>query len=96
MGKKADDGDAAEDCEGFMNELRVQVTLPPGMAEVCRRSISIDSSHAGLRKTEVMFSCLGNKLELRVLAGDYSSLRAALNTYLRLITMCVTIIPLNE
>ncbi|OYT53914.1 MAG: hypothetical protein B6U72_04370 [Candidatus Altiarchaeales archaeon ex4484_2] len=96
MDKEADDGDAAEDCEGFMNELRVQVTIPSDIAEICRRAISLESSHAGLRKTEVMFSCSGDGLELRVLAGDYSSLRAALNTYLRLITMCVTIIPLNK
>jgi len=96
MDEEADDGDSAEDCEGFVNELRVQVSLPSDIAEVCQQAISCEPSPSGLGKTDVMFSCSGDGLELRVLAGEYSSLRAALNTYLRLIAMCSTIIPLNK
>ncbi|GEM_PF-4957973 len=96
MDEEADDGDGSEDCEGFMNELRVHVSLPSDIAELCRSALSVESSNVGLRNIDVMFSCSGDGLDLRVLAGDYSSLRAALNTNLRLINMCSTIIPLNK
>jgi len=96
MGKKADDSDAAEDRESPLNKLTVWVNMPPGCALVCQKSLAVDLKHPGSKKTDVKISSQGDELLLEIEAVNLSTLRAALNTYIRMINMCSTIIPVNQ
>ncbi len=75
-----------------MNRLELELTLNSDAAEICTRALSLESSHHGTKKSDVEFSYSGDKLKMIVSAEDLSTLRASLNTYLRLIIMCSTLI----
>ena len=70
-----------------MNMLRLEITLPSDVAEVCCQALELEASHTGTRKSDVFFSSTADGLEVSINAEDLSTLRASLNTYLCLILM---------
>lgn len=72
-----------------MNRLEVYLKIPAHAAEICRRSVEIETQSEALLRSKVELSCAGEGLKMTVDAADLSSMRAALNTYLRWISMCV-------
>jgi len=72
-----------------MNRLEVTLRIPAQAAEICRRSVEIETQSEALIRSKVDLSCDGVGLRMTVTSSDLSSMRAALNTYLRWISMCV-------
>ena len=72
-----------------MNRLEVTLKIPAHAAEICRRAVEIETQNEALLRSKVELSSDPQGLRMTVLASDLSSMRAALNTYLRWISMCV-------
>lgn len=74
------------------NELEVFLEVPSGIAGVCCESINIEAKSESLTRSTVDLSFEGDLLRLHVVSQDLSSMRAALNTYLRWIIMCCELV----
>jgi tRNA threonylcarbamoyladenosine modification (KEOPS) complex Pcc1 subunit len=71
-----------------MNELTVSVQVPEETAKAILKSIlpEIDSDGYGRSKVELTYN---KELILKISSPDLHALRAAANTYLRWLGMCV-------
>lgn len=73
-----------------MNHLRINLEMPREEAEICRKSLAIEAGE--VRKSKIDLSTCREGLRIEVEAEDLSSLRAAINTYLRWITLCINLL----
>ena len=71
-----------------MNTLEVVLKMPAEAAKVCCRSVGIETKSEALSRSSIELSSRGDRLTLLIKAQDLSAMRAALNTYLRWISMC--------
>jgi len=71
-----------------MNELLVSLKVKPEVARVCLDSIKpeIDADMHGRSTVELSYD---KELVLRISAKDLHAMRAAANTYIRWLDMCV-------
>ncbi|MFH1055956.1 MAG: KEOPS complex subunit Pcc1 [Candidatus Altiarchaeota archaeon] len=71
-----------------MNEFTVSIKVSEDVAKACLKSIKpeIDSDTYGRSKVELKYD---GELTLRIEAKDLHALRAAANTYLRWLDMCI-------
>lgn len=72
-----------------MNHLSVNVDVPEDVAMVCSNSIGVELKSEDLSKSTVRLSGSGRGLEFDVFADDLHTLRAAVNTHLRWVIMCL-------
>lgn len=79
-----------------MNYLTLHVPMSQNQAKVCLNAISPDCLHQGQSRSNVSFSVSSDGLKMDIEAQDLSSLRAAVNTYFRLIVLCLTLIYSNQ
>lgn len=75
-----------------MNELVVSITIPLHAARICRESIRMEAESEGLPRSKVDLSCIDDTLRFHIAAADLSAMRAAMNTYLRWINMCISLV----
>jgi len=71
-----------------MNELVVRVQAPDRQAEACLKSLGPELDSAVYERSSAELSYDG-ELVLRIKARDIHALRAAANTYLRWLDMCL-------
>jgi len=71
-----------------MNELVVRLQVPREAAEACLESIKPELGF-GVRERSSAELSYDGELMLRVRARDIHALRAAVNTYLRWLDMCL-------
>ena len=72
-----------------MNRLTVLLEIPKDAAETCCNAVGIEAGSAALQRASVKLAYEDNGLLVDISAQDLSSMRAALNTYLRWVGMCV-------
>jgi tRNA threonylcarbamoyladenosine modification (KEOPS) complex Pcc1 subunit len=79
-----------------MFDLEVTIDLPLHAARICAESIQMEAQSEALSRSKIDLSCREDALIFRVAASDLSSMRAAMNTYLRWINMCASLIDKNK
>jgi len=75
-----------------MNELEINMNFPTNVVKICKNSIGLETFHDGTKRSDIKLSYSKNNLNLYIKSEDLSSLRASVNTYLRLIIMCSDLI----
>jgi len=75
-----------------MNTLELEFHAPEEQAKAILRSINIEAEKDFHSRSKVSFEYSDGKVVMRVFASDLSAMRAAVNTYLRWIIMCDSII----
>ena len=75
-----------------MNELLVTLELPKETAETCIKAIALEVENDVHERSKVDLKYGSGILVLLIKAKDLTSMRAALNTYLRWIIMCSNLI----
>jgi tRNA threonylcarbamoyladenosine modification (KEOPS) complex Pcc1 subunit len=74
-----------------MNELVVRLQIPQEAAEACLNSIKPEVESDIHERSSVELKYDG-ELILRITAGDLHALRAAANTYIRWLDMCLKLV----
>lgn len=74
-----------------MNTIEVAIKAPEHSVQICRKAVSMEAKSDALSRSEVVLSGSGGCLKIVITATDLGALRAALNTYLRWINMCLTL-----
>ncbi len=74
-----------------MNLLEVTINVPSEVADVCCRSIEMETKSDALRRSEITLDRDGNFMNLKIRARDLTALRGSMNTYLRWIAMCLNL-----
>ena len=74
-----------------MNEFILRLRVSPHVARACLEAIKpeIDSDIHGRSKVELKYD---NELILTILASDLHAMRAAVNTYVRWLDMCLKLV----
>ena len=75
-----------------MNELLVTLQLPKETAETCIKAIGLEVENDVHERSKVDLKYGNGILVLVIKSKDLTSMRAALNTYLRWIIMCSNLI----
>jgi len=88
MDQKETDCNTPKNDKGGMNNLLIRLNIPPHIAEICYKSIKIETKSEALSRSEVNLSYQKDSLGIEINSKDLTALRAALNTYLRWIIMC--------
>ena len=68
------------------------MNIPAKAADICAKAVQMEAQSEALMRSKVELSCEGDRLKMIVIAGDLSAMRAALNTYLRWISMCIGLV----
>jgi tRNA threonylcarbamoyladenosine modification (KEOPS) complex Pcc1 subunit len=79
-----------------MNELFLTLELSPGLAGICAKAVGMEALKDENSRSEVGISPEGNLLKIVVRARDLSAMRAAMNTYLRWINLCLVVLNNNS
>jgi tRNA threonylcarbamoyladenosine modification (KEOPS) complex Pcc1 subunit len=75
-----------------MNELLVTLELTEETAQTCIKAIALEVENDVHERSKVDIRYDSGQLLLAIKAKDLTSMRAALNTYLRWIIMCTNLI----
>jgi len=75
-----------------MNNLTVRLETPKDKAQICCDAVGIEAKSEALTRSGVKLCCEGDELVIDIRAQDLSSMRAALNTYLRWVNMCCDLV----
>lgn len=71
-----------------MNTLEIELDVPKNVADICAKSIGIETGSENLRRSTVDMHRGRKGLSLVIKSKDLHAMRAALNTYLRWVIMC--------
>lgn len=79
-----------------MNEFHMELKLNKDFARIIKRAILPEIDSKEIKRSKTFLFTNKSCLILRIIAEDISSLRAAINTYLRLINMCLLLLHSKE
>ena len=79
-----------------MNELRIRLGVPTGIAEICCLSVEMEAKSEALPRSNVDLEYGRDYLSLNITSSDLGAMRAALNTYLRWVIMCCDLLRIKN
>ncbi len=75
-----------------MNELRIELHIPPEKANVCYNSIALEANSGFQHRSEIKLKEFRQGLRILINTKDLSAMRSVVNTYLRWVIMCCSLI----
>lgn len=76
----------------YANELLVTLRVPEEKARICKEAVELEAKNQALARSSVDLRIRRDGLVVDINSDDISSMRAALNTYLRWVGMCLDLV----